>query len=214
MGRVVPGVDGASGLDRRDRWQLQLYGIVQFACGERILESDRQIAERMAVRAATNGALQQQSAGSVCARSRTDDDALDIACGRRSTGRIPSPQVSCLFASEAWSVGCRRGPTRSGQTRVQTRPICAVWATCTGRMVPKNMWNDCVFARNSVKGRRWDIETHRGYFLTFKRAGAMQSSTRSRNCRTKIERCKRMLETPQKARRNVVAVVKQRSAGS
>jgi hypothetical protein len=25
--RVVPGVDGAAGVDRRDRWQLQLYGI-------------------------------------------------------------------------------------------------------------------------------------------------------------------------------------------
>jgi hypothetical protein len=28
--RIVPGIDGVAGVNRRDRWQLQLYGIAWF----------------------------------------------------------------------------------------------------------------------------------------------------------------------------------------
>jgi hypothetical protein len=44
--RVVPSVDVAAGVDRRDRWQLQLYGIVRVLRVEVLPLGERKSARR------------------------------------------------------------------------------------------------------------------------------------------------------------------------
>ena len=81
---LVPGIDGAAGVDRRDRWELQLYGIDVFSriCSfcldlekvfARMLESVLSITERIAVE---EQAVDAHKTGLQNLRTYPTDDSL------------------------------------------------------------------------------------------------------------------------------------------
>lgn len=146
--RLIPSVDGAAGVYRSDRWQLQLYGIEGKPIKKpsavsrtrkpkgKFLESIHQIAERE--EGPETGRQWSTTVGCrICAGIRRE---IGVGCYSLNS---TSPQFNCLLRGFTLGSTARLEPTRRDQTRGQTKSTAERWNPRVDLANVRRRW-DCL----------------------------------------------------------------------